>query len=271
MKLTALLLVTCLAATSYVALADEVDAEIIDDDDVSVEDEDDLDVNDDGEADLDDMEVVEEGAEEEQQPQMMPGPMSGVRVFTFFPEGAHSITGGKLSEVLVGIQNNGDVDLQMATINGRMLTPGTQEIVQNFTNIGYNDQVVGSKSEASFAYAFLPHIYTGGREFDVVLEVYYKEHNTQMYYRAVPFNEAVNVLESTEGVATEIAFLWSTIIIIALVGFYFFYQRVLCKYLGIKSNFTAKKVVETGTVNENVRMDWIPEGHSNVRKRTAAK
>merc|ERR1712184_150836 len=196
---------------------------------------------------------MEEAAPEpEAQPQLMPMPLPGVKSFLYFPDGAQTISGG--------------IDIEMVSVNGRMTYPqNNQEVVQNFTNVGYDKQVVTSKSEASFYYAFMPKIYAGGRDFNIAIEVFYKEKDNMNYYRALPFNQTVSILESAEGVATEIFFMYSTVFILMLVGGFFFYQKFMAKKLVGKSS--DKKKVETGTSNEGVNMDWIESKHTGLKKR----
>jgi len=260
MKLSYAVALSMLLATSYVVKAQEdaedVDAEVLD------EDEDDVEIED---------EVMEEEAapEPEAQPQLMPMPLPGVKSFLYFPDGAHTISGGKASDVVVGVQNNGDIDIEMVSVNGRMTYPqNNQEVVQNFTNVGYDKQVVTSKSEASFYYAFMPNIYAGGRDFNIAIEVFYKEKDNMNYYRALPFNQTVSILESAEGVATEIFFMYTTVLILMLVGGYVFHQKVMVKKLGLGKSSGDKKKVETGTSNEGVNMDWIESKHTGLKKRS---
>merc|ERR1712179_682530 len=247
MRLSILLLLTCLLATSYVVKAneDDVDAEVMEDDD-GIED-------------------VTQEATGDGEPQLMPMPLDGVRSFIYFPDGAHTITGGKVSELVIGVQNNGDKDIEMMSCSGKMLYPqGQGEVIQNFTNVGYDKQLISSRSEASFYYAFMPNLYAGGREFTIGFELYYRESGTNFYYRAVPFNETVSILESAEGVATEIFFMYSTVVMLALIGGWVLYQRVLAKKLGLAST-SPKKKLETGTSNMDVNMDWISNGHLKKR------
>merc|ERR1712088_796369 len=143
--------------------------------------EDDVVIEDD-EAEIEGTEPEDEPVVEEPAPQLSPTPLEGIRSFVYFPDGPASITGGKLSEVVMGVQNNGDKDIEMVSCNGRMMMPGTQEAVQNFTNVGYDNHAILSKSEASFSYAFMPHMQTGGREFKITLELIYKELGSNMYY-----------------------------------------------------------------------------------------
>lgn len=227
-------------------------------------DEADVEIEDD-EANIDDA----DGQPQEEAPQLSPTPLEGVRSFIFFPDGPASITGGKLSEVVLGVQNNGDKDIEMVSCNGRMLMPGNpNEPVQNFTNVGYENHAILSKSEASFSYAFMPHMQTGGREFQVIVELIYKLKDSNMYFRATPYEETVQVLESTEGVMTEIVQLYMTLVVLAIVGVYFLYQKFVVKKMTANAVAAGKKVVERGTVDEDVDMAWIPEAHQGVRKRT---
>ena len=65
-------------------------------------------------------------------------------------EKAWKITGGKPSDVVVGIQNNGDIDVEIVSVNGRMTYPqNNNEVVQNFTNVGYSEGVEMSEKSKS--------------------------------------------------------------------------------------------------------------------------
>lgn len=197
---------------------------------------------------------------EEPAPQLSQQPLEGVRSFVFFPDGPASITGGKMSEVVLGVQNNGNKDIEMVSCNGKMLMPQTNEVVQNFTNVGYENHAILSKSEASFSYMFMPAMQTGGREFQVQLEIYYKQKDSNMFYKAEPFNEKIQVLESSEGVTMEIAQLWMTIIALLVGGGYFIYQKQMAKKL-IKEATAEGKKIERGTVGQEIDMNWIPKAH----------
>jgi len=242
----------CLSFASYTyAQDDEAEVEIEDDEDEIAPEN-----------------LSDEPVQEEPKAQLSPEPLEGVRSFIFFPEGPTSITGGKMSEVVLGVQNNGDKDIEMVSCNGRMMMPGNpNEAVQNFTNVGYENHAIFSKSEASFSYAFMPHMQTGGREFQVVIDLIYKEKDTQMYYKATPYDETVQVLESQEGVMTEIVQLYMTLIALAIAGVYFLYQKFVVKKMAAQAVAQGKKV-ERGTVNEDVDMAWIPQGHQGARKRS---
>jgi len=270
MKLTHLAILTLLSLTTLAINAQDSDDITIDDDgEADIENEDDAT---EAEYEVDENEEADEEQnmnEQEHQPQLMPNAMEGIRSFSFFPEGAHSITGGKMSELVIGVQNNGDGDIEMVSCQGRMTYPNSNEVVQNFTNIGYEKQNIFSKSEASFSYGFIPYVYTGGREFDFTIEIYYKKTNSNLFYRATPFNSTVNVLESTDGVATEIACLWLTIFVILIVGSYVLYKKFLTKWLKIKP--ASGKKIETGTMHNDVDLSWIPKGHRTTAKKNSNK
>lgn len=263
-------------ATSYIARAqddvEDVEAEVLDEeDDVEIEDEDVVDnvTFDDGPEFIPghypDLEV-------EGQPKLMDSPLAGVKSFMYFPDGAHTITGGKASDVVVGIQNNGDVDIEIVGVNGKMTYPDSKsnEVVQNLTSASYDKQVIGAKSEASFYYAFMPSQYTGGRDFNFAIEVTYKKTGSTNFYKSMPFNQVVNVNESAEGVAMEIFFMYSTILFLAIFGGLYFYQTIVIKKLGLVKP-TGK--VETGTSNQEINMEWIDghKGHTGLKKRSVKK
>jgi len=221
-----------------------------DDDEAEIEIEDDEDI-----ADV----TGEEAPAEEVPPQLMPTPMPGVRAFAFFPDGPASVTGGKMSEIVIGMQNNGEKDIEMMSVSGKLMMPGAtgqQEVVQNFTNVGYDKQEVSSHKEASFSYAFMPALQTGGREFHMTLELYYREKDTNEFYRAVPFDEPIQILESQEGVMTEVIQMYFTLFALAIAGGFVAYNKFLAKKLAA----LADNKVERGNVGAD--MSWIPSGHA---------
>lgn len=251
LKLPILLALFSISLIKVIKAEDDVedaDVEIVDEDEIPEE------------------EPVVNEKPEEPAPQLSPTPLEDVRSFVFFPDGPASITGGKMSEVVFGIQNNGNKDIAMVSANGKMLMPQTNEVVQNFTTVGYDNQAILSKSEASFSYMFMPAMQTGGREFQVQLEIYYKEKDTNMFYKAEPFNEKIQVLESSEGVTMEIAQLWMTIVALLFGGAYFLYQKQMAKKLIKEATAEGKKKVETGTVNQDIDMNWIPSSHGKAQK-----
>jgi len=237
-----------LVSLTYIYAQEEADIEI-DDDEAEIEDEGDDSAE----------------APQEEPPQLSNVPLEGVRSFIFFPDGPASITGGKMSEIVLGVQNNGVKDIEMVSCNGKMVMPNSNEVVQNFTNIGYENHEILSKSEASFSYMFMPHMQTGGREFQVSLEIFYKEKNTNVFYKAEPFNEMIQVLESTEGVMMEVAQLIMTLIALAIGGGYFLFKKYMEKK-NIKEATEQGKKVERGTVNDDIDMAWIPNAHSKSQK-----
>merc|ERR1711879_769414 len=89
----------------------------------------------------------------------------------------------------------------------------------------------------------------------IAIEIYYKQVGTNQFFRAVPFNETVSILESTEGVATEIFFLWSTVVAVALVASFFFYKKVMVKTLGLgksSGGANAKKLKEVPAMKVSI-------------------
>ena len=102
-------------------------ADQIDDTEIEIEDD---------EAEIeDDSEGVQEEIPEELQPQLSQVPLEGIRSFIFFPDGPASITGGKMSEVVIGVQNNGDKDIEMVSCGGRMMMPGNPNWVRGFNKL----------------------------------------------------------------------------------------------------------------------------------------
>lgn len=223
----------------------------------------------DDEAEIDDEMEIEDsepaGQPEPEPLQIKPGNIDGVRSFVFFPDGPASITGGKMSEVVIGMQNNGDRDIEMLAAVGQLKMPDTNEVVQNLTAVGYENHAILSKSEASFTYMFMPHVQTGGREFQINIDVQYKEKDTSDAYVLQPFNERIQVLESTEGVTMEIVQLWMTVVALLVGGAYFLYVKQMEKK-AIKEATVEGKKIERGTVNQDIDMAWIPKNHGKAQK-----
>lgn len=263
MKLLPLSIFLLLAFTTLTYANEEMDDDEmeveIDDDDADVED-DDEDIVIVGDDDDDDDDVPMEEDPQQEQPQFMQVPMEGIQSFIHFVDGSHTITGGKLSEIVIGVQNNGEKNVEMISAMGQMSYPAqANEVVQNFTNIGYEKQMIVSKNEASFYYAIMPNQYLGGREFNIMIQIIYKDALTNEYYNAIPYNETISILEAGEGVYTQIFFLYLIGLLFVGLFAYLIHTKFLSKYMP-KS---APKKIERGTENEGVNMAWIP---ANVKK-----
>lgn len=250
MKLIGLSALVLLSLATYARANDDVE---IDDDEAVIEDDEDIVVEADDDVDDEDLQIDDD---EPEQPQFKPGPMEGVKAFLHFVDGTHTLTAGKPSEIVIGIQNDGPKDVEMMSAMGTMTYPASGEVVQNFTHIGYEKQVVAQKAEGSFYYLIYPNKYAGGREFNIMIQAVYKNADNNEFHVAVPFNETISILESGEGYYTEISLLYMTFAAcLAIIG-YFVNNKYLKKY-------TAKPAskVETGTQNEGVNMAWIQSSH----------
>jgi len=257
MKILSLSVLVLLSLATTIRAQDDEEIEI-DDDEAVLEDEDDIIIEADEDQEEEDLTIDEE---QQEQPKFMPGPMKDVRTFLHFVDGTHTITGGKASEIVIGMQNDGEEDLEMMSAMGTMTYPATNEVVQNFTHIGYEKQIVSSNAEASFYYLIFPNKYAGGREFNIMIQAVYKNANNNEYHVAVPFNETISILESGEGYYTEVSLLYLTFAACFAILAWFINNKYLKKY-------TAKPAakIETGTKNEGVNMAWIPSANLKEKK-----
>jgi len=176
-------------------------------------------------------------------------------LFPDFPD--KSLPAGKVIYVVVCLQNKGDEDFIVETIDASFRYPQDYSyFIQNFTGSQYN-RVIQPGFEASFLYAFHPHESYGGRPFGLTVMMMYKDGNGNQFGSGV-FNETVTFKELEETFDGETFFLY---VLLAAIGLLVIFG---CNYALSHSKLkkiVPKNIPEVGTQNarNDVDFDWLPK------------
>jgi len=178
-----------------------------------------------------------------------------------FDSGSVELPAGKVVEFLVGFNNKGDADgiesppdFVVETLDASFRYPMDFSFhIQNFSAIAYH-KTVKPGQEATVAYSFIPADAFAGRSIGLTINLNYRDSEGNFYFDPV-FNETVQIVEFDEGFDTEVFFMYVFIaagaILLLFLAFSFLSSRK-------GSKKPAKKVVETGTANDDVDYEWIP-------------
>jgi len=178
-----------------------------------------------------------------------------------FDSGSVELPAGKVVEFLVGFNNKGDADgiesppdFVVETLDASFRYPMDFSFhIQNFSAIAYH-KTVKPGQEATVAYSFIPADAFAGRSIGLTINLNYRDSEGNFYFDPV-FNETVQIVEFDEGFDTEVFFMYVFIaagaILLLFLAFSFLSSRK-------GSKKPTKKVVETGTANDDVDYEWIP-------------
>lgn len=178
-----------------------------------------------------------------------------------FDSGSVELPAGKVVEFLVGFNNKADADgiesppdFVVETLDASFRYPMDFSFhIQNFSAIAYH-KTVKPGQEATVAYSFIPADAFAGRSIGLTINLNYRDSEGNFYFDPV-FNETVQIVEFDEGFDTEVFFMYVFIaagaILLLFLAFSFLSSRK-------GSKKPAKKVVETGTANDDVDYEWIP-------------
>jgi translocon-associated protein subunit alpha len=174
-------------------------------------------------------------------------------LFPDYPE--KDLPAGKPLYVLVGLQNKGEKDFIVETIDASFRYPQDYSyFIQNFTAISYNS-VVSPGDEATFRYSFFPHESYGGRPFGLTVLMFFKDSDGNQYGAGV-FNETVTLKEIDESFDGETFFLYVLLAAIAILVIFGLNYVISNKFKRASSS----KPTEVGTQNDNdVDYDWLPK------------
>jgi len=177
-------------------------------------------------------------------------------LFPEYPD--KNVPAGKAIYVIVGLQNKGDEDFIVETIDASFRYPQDYSyFIQNFTGNQYN-RVVEPGVEASFLYAFHPHESYGGRPFGLTVMMMYKDANGNQFGNGV-VNETITFKELEEVFDGETFFLY---VLLAAIGLLVIFG---CNYAlshsKLKKMVPKQAVPEVGTQSNinNVDYDWLPK------------
>jgi len=186
-------------------------------------------------------------------------------LFTNYPD--KNLPAGKPIYIIVGLENKGDTDFIVDTIDASFRYPQDYNyFIQNFTASQYN-RVVQPGVEASFQYAFHPHESYGGRPFGLTVMLMYKDADGNQFGSGV-VNETITFKEVEESFDGETFFLYvlmAAISLLVIFGLNYKFNTKKSKKVAPKQS--APEVGTQGSKND-VDYDWIPKETIEIAKQS---
>ncbi|CAK8576861.1 unnamed protein product [Lathyrus sativus] len=131
----------------------------------------------------------------------------GIETISVFPRNiAKLVTAGEETELLVGVKNDGESDLNVVAIKASIHLPVDHHLlVQNLTAQVFNNGSVPASAQATFPYIFAVSKFLQPGSFDLVGTIIYEidEHP----YQSTFFNGTIEVVESGGFLSIESVFL----------------------------------------------------------------
>ncbi|XP_020260513.1 translocon-associated protein subunit alpha-like isoform X2 [Asparagus officinalis] len=178
----------------------------------------------------------------------------GVDTICVFPKNPkRSVPAGEETELLVGIQNEGESSLNVLAIRASLhFSFDHSMLVQNLTVQEFYNATVPLSSQATFPYIFAVSKYLQPGLFDLVGTIIYEI--DQHPYQSVFYNGTIEVVEAGGFLSVESIFLVT--IGVALLGFLGLWAYGQIQNLSKKTKRAPK--VEVGTKTTEANMDeWL--------------
>lgn len=182
-------------------------------------------------------------------------PAPGVDTVCVFPKNsARVVPAGEEAELLVGLKNQGDSNLNVIAIKASVHLPFDHRmLVQNLTALGFENATVPASAQAAFPYVFAVSKYLQPGTFDLVGTIIYEI--DQNPFQSTFYNGTIEVVEASGFLSIESVFLVTLgVALLFLLGFWVHGQ---IQNLSKKSKRVAPKVeVGTGTTDANMD-EWL--------------
>ncbi|CAI9104707.1 OLC1v1003436C1 [Oldenlandia corymbosa var. corymbosa] len=181
-------------------------------------------------------------------------PAPGVETLCVFPKNPSKlITAGEESELLVGVKNDGDSNLNIIAIQASVHLPfDHQYLIQNLSAQAFNNASVPPSAQATFPYIFAVSKFLQAGTFDLVGTIVYEIDQTP--YKNTFYNGTIEVTEPSGPLSIESVFLVS--LAIAFLGFIFFTIRSRIQNYSKKTKRAPKVEVGTGTTDASMD-EWL--------------
>ncbi|KAL7002590.1 hypothetical protein U1Q18_003742 [Sarracenia purpurea var. burkii] len=181
-------------------------------------------------------------------------PAPGVETVCVFPKNpSRLVTAGEESELLVGMRNEGESNLNVIAIKASVYLPFNHNLlVQNLTAQAFNNASVPPSALATFPYIFAVSKFLQPGTFDLVGTVLYDI--DQNPYQSTFYNGTIEVAEAGGPLSVESVFLFC--LGIALLGLLGLWIRNQIQNLSKKTKRVP--MVEVGTKTTDASMDeWL--------------
>ncbi|KAH9307562.1 hypothetical protein KI387_035473, partial [Taxus chinensis] len=181
------------------------------------------------------------------------GTAPGVATVCFFPKSSDkSIPAGEETELLIGINNDGEVPLKVHSIKASLHWPFDHKLfVQNLTVQEFANDTVPSSAQATFPYSFAVNKFLQPGSFDLVGSISYEV--DEQLFQTVFYNGTIEVVEAGGVISIETVFLIT--LGLALVGLLGVWVHGQIQRFSQKTKKTAK--VEVGTKNSELTNEWL--------------
>ncbi|KAK3412651.1 translocon-associated protein subunit alpha [Eucalyptus grandis] len=181
-------------------------------------------------------------------------PAPGVTTVTVFPKNsAKLVPAGEETELLVGMKNDGDSDVNVIAIKASVhFNFDHSVLVQNLSTQGFNNASVPASAQATFPYIFAVSKFLQAGNFDLVGTIIYEI--DQQPYQSIFYNGTIEVVEVGGFLSIESVFLVT--LGIALLVFLGLWIQGRIQQFSKKTKRAPK--VEVGTGATDASMDeWL--------------
>ncbi|XP_043709378.1 translocon-associated protein subunit alpha-like [Telopea speciosissima] len=181
-------------------------------------------------------------------------PAPGVDTICVFPKNAaKSVPAGEEAELLVGVNNEGDSNVNVIAIRASVHLPYDHRmLVQNLTGQVFNNASVPPSAQATFPYIFAVNKYLQPGAFDLVGTIIYEI--DQQPYQSTFYNGTIEVVEASGFLSIESVFLVT--LGVALVGLCGLWMYGQIQSLSKKTKRAQKVEVGTGTTDASMD-EWL--------------
>lgn len=181
-------------------------------------------------------------------------PAPGVDTVCVFPKNSGKVVpAGEETELLVGLKNDGDSDVNVIAIKASVHLPFDHHLlVQNLTAQGFNNASIPTSTQATFPYIFAVSKFLQAGNFDLVGTIIYEI--DQQPYQNIFYNGTIEVVEAGGFLSIESVFLVTLgIALLVLLGLWI---RGRIQQLSKKTKRTPKVEVGTGTTDASMD-EWL--------------
>lgn len=203
-------------------------------------------------ADGGDLGIVGEDAQDFGDGSFIPAP--GVDTICVFPKNPSKfIAAGEESELLVGINNEGESSINVIAIRAAVHLPFDHHyLVQNLSAQAFNNASVPPSAQATFPYLFSISKFLQAGAFDLVGTIVYEI--DQNPYQSTFYNGTIEVIESGGLLSVESVFLFCLgVALLSLLGFWI---RSQIHHFSKKTKRAPKVEVGTGTTDASLD-EWL--------------
>ncbi|KAJ0968705.1 hypothetical protein J5N97_021582 [Dioscorea zingiberensis] len=178
----------------------------------------------------------------------------GIETVCVFPKNAAKlVTAGEETDLLVGLQNEGEATLNVIGIRATLHYPFDHRmLIQNLTVQEFYNASVPVSTQATFPYMFAVSKFLQPGSFDLVGTIVYEI--DQQPYQSTFYNGSIEVVEAGGFLSVESVFLVT--LGAALVGIFGLWAYGQIQHFSKKTKKATKVEVGTGTVDANMD-EWL--------------